>query len=124
MPIATPVWFVVHQGAVYFGTPSRSRKAERLNHDARISFLVEGGERWAELWAVHLTGHAALVDDKAELDAIAALQAAKYDGFATPREQYPEATRRFYDRDPVRAVYRIAADERILSWDNAKLGLA
>src|SRR5262249_53743068 len=124
MPISTPVWFVVHDGAVYFGTPSRSKKAARLQHDAKVGFLVEGGKRWAQLWAVHLAGHATLVDDADELHAVATLQGEKYAGYATPREQYPERTREFYDRDPVRAVYRIDAEDRILSWDNAKLGLA
>jgi PPOX class probable F420-dependent enzyme len=124
MPISTPVWFVVHAGAVYFGTPSRSKKAARLRHDSKVGFLVEGGRRWAELWAVHLAGRATIVEDAEELATVAALQAAKYDGFATPRNAYPEATRQFYERDTVRLVYRIDAEARILSWDNAKLGLA
>jgi PPOX class probable F420-dependent enzyme len=124
MPISTPVWFVVHDGAVYFGTPSRSKKAGRLRRDTKIGFLVEGGERWAELWAVHLAGRATPVDDPAVLEAVAAAQAQKYAGFSTPRSEYPEDTRRFYESDARRIVYRIDAEDRILSWDNTKLGLA
>jgi nitroimidazol reductase NimA-like FMN-containing flavoprotein (pyridoxamine 5'-phosphate oxidase superfamily) len=122
--VSTPVWFVVHDGAVHFGTPSRSKKASRLRGDPRIGFLVEGGERWAELWAVHLAGRAVPVDDDAVLEAVAAAQAVKYAGFSTPRSEYPEATRRFYERDTQRITYRIDAEVRVLSWDNAKLGLA
>jgi len=96
----------------------------RLRRDDRIGFLVEGGLRWAELWAVHLTGRAVPVDDPTVLEAVAAVQAQKYAGFSTPRTAYPEATRRFYESDPQRVVYRIDADDRILSWDNTKLGLA
>jgi PPOX class probable F420-dependent enzyme len=121
-PISTPVWFVVHGGSVYFGTPSRSKKAARLRRDPKISFLVEGGERWAELWAVHLAGRATPVDDPAELEAIAGVQAEKYAGFSTPRSEYPQETREFYERDTRRIVYRIEAEDRILSWDNTKLG--
>jgi PPOX class probable F420-dependent enzyme len=124
VPVSTPVWFVVHDGAVHFGTPSRSKKAARLRRDPRIGFLVEGGERWAELWAVHLVGRATPVDDPGVLEAVAAVQAQKYAGFSTPRTEYPEATRRFYESDAQRITYRIDAEERILSWDNAKLGLA
>ncbi len=123
VPISTPVWFVVHDGAVHFGTPSRSKKAARLQRDARISFLVEGGEHGADLWAVHLTGRATPVDDPAVLEAVATVQAEKYAGFSTPRSEYPEGTRRFYESDPARVVYRIDADDRILSWDNSELGL-
>jgi PPOX class probable F420-dependent enzyme len=124
VPVSTPVWFVVHDGAVHFGTPSRSKKAARLRRDPRIGFLVEGGERWAELWAVHLVGRATPVDDPGVLEAVAAVQAQKYAGFSTPRTEYPEATRRFYESDAQRITYRIDAEERILSWNNAKLGLA
>src|SRR5438552_3334236 len=80
MPISTPVWFVVYDGAVYFGTSSRSKKAARLRSDSKVGFLVEGGQRWAELWAVQLTGHAVPVDDPAVLEAVAAAQADKYEG--------------------------------------------
>jgi PPOX class probable F420-dependent enzyme len=124
MPISTPVWFVLHEGAVHFGTPSRSKKVARLRNDPRVGFLVEGGERWAELWAVHLAGTAAVVEDPATLEAVAALQSAKYAGFSTPRTEYPEGTRQFYERDTQRLVFRIDAEERIVSWDNTKLGLA
>ena len=36
--------------------PTRTKKLARLRHDPRASFLIESGERWAELLAVHLTG--------------------------------------------------------------------
>jgi PPOX class probable F420-dependent enzyme len=124
MPISTPVWFVVHEDAVYFGTPSMSKKAARLRRDSKVGFVIEGGKRWAELWAVHLAGRATPVDDPAELAAVAAAQAEKYAGFSTPRHEYPEDTRRFYESDTRRIVYRIDAEDRILSWDNTKLGLA
>jgi len=124
MPISTPVWFVVYDGAVYFGTPSKSKKAARLHHDAKIGFLVEGGKRWAELWAVNITGHATPVEAPEELEGVAAVQGEKYAGFTTPRSQYPDDAREFYERDNQRIVYRIDAEERILSWDNSKLRLS
>ena len=123
MPISTPMWFCVYEGAVYFGTPSRSKKAARLRRNPKVGFLVEGGKRWAELWAVHLTGVATPIDDEATIERITAVQAEKYRGFSTPRSEMAADTRRFYESD-ARIIYRIEAEERIVSWDNTKLGLA
>src|SRR5262245_15474006 len=122
-PIATPMWFCVHEGAVYFGTPSKSKTAARLRRDPRVGFLVESGQRWAELWAVHLAGVATVVDDPETIEAVGAVMAVKYAGFSTPRSEYPENARRFYEAD-TRVLYRIEAEPRIISWDNPKLGLA
>jgi PPOX class probable F420-dependent enzyme len=123
MPISTPMWFCVVDGDVYFGTPAGSKKVARLRRDPKVAFLVEGGKRWAELWAVHLTGRAVRVDDPATIARVTSAHADKYARFATPRSRMPEATRRHYEASP-RVIFRIDADERILSWDNAKLGLA
>jgi len=123
MPISTPMWFCADAGAVYFGTPARSKKAARLRRNPKVGFLVEGGTRWAELWAVHLAGTVTVVEDPETIARVTALQAEKYAGFSTPRSEMPEDTRQFYEAD-TRALYRIDAEDRILSWDNAKLGLA
>jgi PPOX class probable F420-dependent enzyme len=122
-PIATPTWFAVHEAAVYFGTPSKSKKAARLRRNPKVGFIVEGGKRWAELWAVHLTGVATVVDDPETVEAVGAVMAEKYAGFSTPRSEYPEDARRFYEAD-TRLLYRIDPEPRVISWDNTKLGLA
>jgi nitroimidazol reductase NimA-like FMN-containing flavoprotein (pyridoxamine 5'-phosphate oxidase superfamily) len=120
-PISTPMWFCVVDGAVHFRTPATSKKAVRLRHDARVGFLVEGGERWAELWAVHLAGRAAFVDDESVVDRVGEALGAKYASFRTARTAMPDDTRTHYERPFV--VVRIDAEERIVSWDNTKLGL-
>lgn len=120
-PIATPMWFAVLDGAVHFRTPATSKKAARLRHNPRVSFLVEGGERWARLWAVHLTGTATFVDDEATIARVQEALDAKYSAYRTPRAEMPDDTRTHYERPFV--VVRIEAEERIVSWDNARLGL-
>lgn len=122
VPISTPMWFCVVAGAVHFHTPAGSKKAARLRHDPRIGFLVEGGERWAELWAVHLAGRASFVDDADRIAEVGDALNAKYSTFRTARTEMPDDTRTHYERPFV--VVRIDAEERIVSWDNAKLGLA
>lgn len=121
MPISTPMWFCVVDDAVHFRTPRQSKKAARLRNDPKVGFLVEGGERWAQLWAVHLAGVATFVDDEPTIERVDVALGEKYAGFRTPRTEMPDATREHYERPFV--VVRIEAEERIVSWDNARLGL-
>lgn len=121
-PVSLPVWFCVVDGAVHLRTPAGSAKARRLRRDPRVGFLVEGGTRWAELWAVHLVGDAVVVDDPEVLARVDAALDAKYARFRTARAEMADATRAHYEVPFV--VLRIDAEERVVSWDNARLGLA
>lgn len=118
MPIAMPLWFMVADREIFVHT--RGKKLRRLAHDPRASFLVESGELWAELKAVHFTGTAALVDPEPELLAqIEAENSRKYDAFRTPAEDMPEAVAQVY-ASTMRWV-KFTPDARVLSWSNAKL---
>jgi nitroimidazol reductase NimA-like FMN-containing flavoprotein (pyridoxamine 5'-phosphate oxidase superfamily) len=121
VPIALPVWFVVLDRRIYVSGPATAKKLARVRHDGRVSFLVESGERWRDLQAVHVTGRARVVepDEAALLERVAAASDGKYAGFRTPREAMPDATRRHYS--VANAVIEIAPDERMLSWHNARL---
>lgn len=121
MPIALPVWFVALDERIYVSGPARTKKFARLVHDPRCSFLVESGERWAELRAVHLTGVAVIVTEPTVLDRVGAALDAKYAAFRTSRSAMPDDTRQHYDVE--RATIELVPDDRILSWDNARLGL-
>jgi nitroimidazol reductase NimA-like FMN-containing flavoprotein (pyridoxamine 5'-phosphate oxidase superfamily) len=121
VPIMMPIWFVLVDHHVYVNT--RGKKLTRVRNDPRASFLVEAGERWSELRAVHLTGKAEIIDPDAEL--AAAVQAEmdrKYAAFRTAREDMPEATRSAY-RQSSGAMVRFTPDDRVLHWDNRKLGV-
>jgi PPOX class probable F420-dependent enzyme len=120
MPIALPVWFVALDRTICLAAPSRTKKVARLRHDPRASFLVESGERWAELEAVHLTGRVEFVD---ELDAIARIDDAldaKYAAFRTARAAMPAKTQEHYAG---RTFLRLRPDPRIVSWDNRRIEL-
>lgn len=121
-PIALPVWFVALDRRVYVSGPSTTKRLARIGRDPRVSFLVEGGERWAELRAVHLNGRASVVDDGELLARVAAAGDQKYAAFRTARTAMPDATLAHYD---VRtATIEIVPEGRLLTWDNRKLGLA
>jgi hypothetical protein len=118
MPIAMPLWFAVVDRAIYVHT--RGKKLARLAHDPRASFLVESGVRWADLKAVHFTGHAALVElDPDLLQRVEAESARKYDAYRLPAGDMPAATAEHY-ASTMRWV-RFVPDARVLSWDNRKL---
>lgn len=120
VPIALPVWFVVLDRRIYVSTPGGSKKVVRVKNDARSSFLVESGEPWAELKAVHLTGRATVAEvDDATRARVAEASEEKYRAFRTVRTEMPSATRQHYSQQG--AVIAFDADERIVSWDNARL---
>jgi len=122
VPIATPMWFAALDGRLFVRTPVRSKKVARLRRDARVAFLVEDGERWAELRAVHFTGRAEIVGDDPDLVArVDAELDRKYARFRTARAAMPEATRRHYQTEFT--MIRIVPDPHTITWDNRKLGL-
>lgn len=119
VPISLPIWFVTLDRKVYVSGPAATKKFTRLRHDERVGFLVEHGERWAELAGVHLTGRARFVDDAELLDRVSAAMAAKYTRFRTSREEMPARSRARYET--AMATIVIEPDDRILSWDNSRL---
>ncbi len=121
-PISLPVWFAVLDRRVYVRGPAPARRHGRVRRDPRVSFLVESGKRWSELRAVHVTGRAAIVDDPELLARVAQALDDKYRDYRTPRSNMPDATRQHYEAP--KSVIEIVPDERILSWDNARLPLS
>jgi hypothetical protein len=117
-PVSLPVWFVVDDRAVLVAGPAASHKFTRIRRDPRIAFLVESGEAWKELSAVHLIGRGELVEQP-DWEAVDSLFEAKYDGFRTPRQDMPASARARYDG--ARSLARLTATERLLTWDNQRL---
>ena len=118
-PIALPVWFVTLDGAVFVSTPAGSKKVARIRRDPRASFLVESGERWDELEAVHLSCRASIVDEDELVDRIVAAIDAKYSSVRTdPADMAPRTREHYADR----IFLRLDPEGRVLSWDNRRLG--
>ena len=121
-PVSLPMWFVAIERAIYLRTPARSKKMARVRRDPRVGFLVESGERWAELKAVHLSGRAEVIDDAESTGRVSSALDRKYAAFRTPREEQPRATREHYAVEWV--TLRIVPEGTPITWDNAKLRLA
>ena len=121
MPIALPIWYVCLDHLVFIST--RGKKLKRLAKDPRASFLVEEGQPWSQLRAVHMTGKAEIVDlDEALSARYQAELDRKYSQYRTAGSAMPKATREAYAKS-VSGIVRFTPDERILNWDNRKLGL-
>jgi PPOX class probable F420-dependent enzyme len=119
-PIALPVWIVVQDRTVCVGAPSGTKKIARVRHDPRASFLVESGQKWAELRAVHLSGNVEIITDEAEIRSIADAIDTKYRNFRTASQAMPQETQSHYGN---RTFLRLRPHGRILSWDNARMTL-
>jgi general stress protein 26 len=117
-PVTLPVWFVVVDRTIGMMAPSRTKKVSRIRRDPRASFLVESGQRWAELRAVHLSGSVEELGDGPIRDRIDALLDQKYAAFRTARSAMPSATQDHYDN---RAFLRFVPDPRMLTWDNRRI---
>lgn len=119
VPIALPIWFVCLDRTIYVRTIGK--KLQRIERDPRASFLVESGERWAELKAVHLTGRVEVVDLDPELGARFRNEMdRKYASARTAGADMPKATAEHYTT-AIGGVVRFTPDARVLNWDNAKL---
>ena len=118
-PVALPVWFALVDGAIWMSTPARAKKLARIRNNPRCSFLVESGERWRDLKAVHLTGTAEVVElSEDQAAAIKAVMDAKYDPFREPAKDMPASSKAAYS---AMTYVRFTPDERIVSWHNARL---
>lgn len=120
MPITLPLWFACLDRQIYVQT--RGKKLARIRNDDRASFLVEGGIRWAELKAVHLTGRAEIIDLEGDLARRFRTEIdRKYAAAKATGTEMPAKTAEHYSR-AVGGVVRFTPDGRALSWDNANLG--
>ena len=120
-PVPLPVWFTVLERRIYVRTPARTHKVTHVRNDPRATFLVERGERWADLCAVMVHADVTLLDAGAERDAVEIAITEKYARFRTESTQLPDATRAHYAVES--AVLRLTPVGRLVTWDNSKLRL-
>ena len=122
-PITLPMWFVALDERIYVSSPPQTKKVGRLRRNPRCCFLVESGTYWRELKAVVVTGSAHEVTDEDTQRRVREALDAKYDRYRTRHSKMPEETRSVYER-PGRVTFEIVPDDRILTWDNARVDLS
>jgi len=120
-PVSLPIWYAVLDRRIYINT--RGKKVDRARNDPRCSFLVEAGERWGDLRAVHLECTVAVIEPDPDLNQrISAALDAKYAALRVNRSAMPAATQQRYAQLQG-AVLELIPDGKMLTWDNRHLGL-
>ncbi len=120
----TPMWFGWAGGAVYFY--GRGQKIVNLRRNPSCTVIVDRTEKFPELQAIMLQGHAKVLEDAdaealdPHLKDVQVQMGIKYNGgHGQPRAEKPPpfaATARGRNRRWV-----VLAPERTISWDNRKL---
>jgi nitroimidazol reductase NimA-like FMN-containing flavoprotein (pyridoxamine 5'-phosphate oxidase superfamily) len=121
MPVSLPTWFVAFDRHVYVRTPSTAKKVTHVQRDPRASFLVERGERWAELCAVMLYASVELLAPGPEAEAVLAALDEKYADFRTEPQEMPDATRAHYSVGF--EILKLTPTDRLITWDNSRIRL-
>ena len=122
-PHLAPMWFVMEGDSIVFRSFSRSQKIVNLQRDPRLTVLAEGGDAYADLRGVMITGEARLIEDPAYVLRIYGRLAAKYtligDG---PVELSDEDLEAAFGRAASKNTAVAVEPAKIASWDHRKIG--
>jgi PPOX class probable F420-dependent enzyme len=114
-PHVVPLSYVVIDGLLTFWTHPQSRKVANLRRDARMTCLVEAGDRFEEFRAVQLAGRVELGEDRATSERVGLALFTRASGQLTEK---------------LRATVSALVDERIaltlhpdrvVTWDHRKV---
>ena len=116
-PQSTPVWYIFHEGRIYFRAQSYKVKIKNLRKNSKISCCVEAGEVYPELRGVSIQGSASIVTDQ---DRNRKLQRILIDKYALQRrtEMMPPDWRAKHGSEE-RTLVEVTI-RKIVSWDNRK----
>jgi PPOX class probable F420-dependent enzyme len=115
-PHLVAMWYALKNDQVVFWTYARSQKAVNLRRDARLTCLVETGERYDELRGVQIKGRAMLNDDPETVRRIAEVIYERYTG------PLNDATRQLIAAQAPKRVLVFVEPVEVVSWDHRKLG--
>jgi general stress protein 26 len=104
-PHVAPLWFVWHDGAMFFNSLKRSRRSKDVEHGSRVAACVDGGESYGELRGAVLYGR---VEDAGSVPDIRKMFGEKYwNGIDIPETRSHR--------------WLVLRPEKIVSWDFAKI---
>jgi nitroimidazol reductase NimA-like FMN-containing flavoprotein (pyridoxamine 5'-phosphate oxidase superfamily) len=107
-PHVAPLWFVWHDGTMYFNSLKRSRRGRDLEHGSRVSACVDAGHEYGELHGAVLYGVLAPITDA--------------DVGARVRKMFGEKYWGGIDIPEVRShTWFALRPDKVVSWDFAKI---
>lgn len=111
------MWYGFLDGDPVFETFAKSQKVQNVRRDPRITVLVEDGDDYDELRGVEIVGTAEIIEDPAEVVAVARDVLVRYNDIEN--EDDIEAAAQMMANKRVGIRIRT---ERVVSWDHNKLG--
>src|SRR5436305_6500664 len=115
-PHLVAMWYVLIDNEIAFWTYARSQKAVNLRRDARLTCLVEAGQRYEELRGVQIKGQAVIADDRATVQRVGEAIWERYTG------PLNENTRQMVTAQAAKRVLIFVKPVEVISWDHRKLG--
>lgn len=116
-PHLVAMWYVLLNDQVVFWTYAKSQKALNLRRDARLTCLVESGERYEELRGVQIKGRAVINDDRETVQRIGEDIYKRYTG-----GPLNDAIRQMVAAQAPKRVLVFVEPVEVVSWDHRKLG--
>ena len=115
-PHLIAMWYALINDQIVFWTYAKSQKAVNLQRDARLTCLVETGERYDELRGVQIKGRAIINDDRETIQRIGEVIYERYTG------PLNDASRQMVAAQAPKRVLVFVEPVEIVSWDHRKLG--
>lgn len=118
LPHLATMYFALRGDEICMWTYRKSQKAKNLLRDDRMSFLAEGGEPYVDAKGVLVRGRARLVEDAAEIEAIA--RAIYEKNFrAAGGLDYEEGPQAEIRRQVLKRIGVVLPLDGVASWDHA-----
>ncbi len=114
-PHLVAMWYVLINDQIVFWTYAKSQKAVNLRRDARITCLVETGERYEELRGVQIKGRASISNDR---ETVQRIGTTIWERYAGPLD---DSTRQMVIAQAPKRVLVFVEPVEIVSWDHRKL---
>ena len=116
-PHLVAMWYVLLNDQIVFWTYAKSQKALNLQRDARLTCLVEAGERYEELRGVQIKGRAVINDDLETVQRIGEDIYKRYTG-----GPLNDNIRQMVAAQAPKRVLVFVEPVEVVSWDHRKLG--
>ena len=116
-PHLVAMWYRLINDEVVFWTYAKSQKAVNLRRDARLTCLVEAGERYEELRGVQIKGRAVINDDLETVQRIGEDIYKRYTG-----GPLNDNIRQMVAAQAPKRVLVFVEPVEVVSWDHRKLG--
>src|SRR5216684_5069163 len=116
-PHLIAMWYVLINNQIAFWTYAKSQKVVNLRRDARLTCLVETGERYDELRGVQIKGRAIISDDREIVQQVGEVIWERYTGPLNDNTRQMVVAA----QAPKRVIVFVEPVE-IVSWDHRKLG--